>query len=229
MIEYSSVAQEEPQERPVVPVLQTNELVNAVTHGIGLVLSIAGAIVLIARSHSHGDVYLVVGCTVYSLTLIAVYASSTLSHLPFGPRLTRLFRRLDQGSIYLLIAGTCMPFALVYLRTGWWFLFFGVMWTLALCGFVSKTLFWHRLYGVAIWIYVLLGWMPIVTVPWLIKVVPAAVLWWMLAGGLCYTCGTLFLAYDNRHLLFHGVWHMFVIAGSTCHWVTTFFFVSNLP
>jgi hemolysin III len=220
-------AQEEPQERPVAPVLQTNELVNAVTHGIGLVLSMVGAVVLIARSRSQGDAYLVAGCTVFSLTLIAVYAASTLSHIPFGPRLTDLFRRLDQGSIYLLIAGSCMPLALVYLRTGWWFLFFGVMWTLALSGFVSKILFSHRLYGVAVWLYVLLGWMPIVMAPALMEVVPAAVLWWMLAGGLCYTCGTLFLAYDNRHPLFHGVWHMFVIAGSTCHFLTTFFFVGN--
>ena len=97
------------------------------------------------------------GCTIFSMTLIAVYAASTLSHAPFRPRLRHLFRRLDQGSIYLLIVGTCMPFALVYLRTGWWFLFFGVMWTVALCGFVSKLLFSHRVDAVAVWIYVLLG------------------------------------------------------------------------
>jgi len=227
MIESDSAAEQEMQERPVAPVLQTNELVNAITHGFGLVLSIVGAIALIARPHSHGDAYLVLGCTVYSLTLVAVYAASTLSHIPFGPRLTDLFRRMDQGSIYLLIVGTCMPLALVYLRTSWWFLFFGFMWTVALSGFVSKIMFSHRVYGVAIWLYVLLGWMPIVTVPSLIEVVPAAVLWWMLVGGLCYTCGTLFLAYDNSHPLFHGVWHMFVIAGSTCHFLTIYFFVGN--
>jgi hemolysin III len=221
--------QEDPPKLPLVPVLQTNELVNAVTHGIGLVLSIVGAIVLIARSHSQGDAYLVAGCTVFSMTLIAVYAASTLSHVPSGPRLRHLLRRLDQGSIYLLIVGTCMPFALVYLRTGWWFLFFGVMWTVALCGFVSKTMFSHRLEGVALWIYVLLGWIPIVTAPSLIQVLPAAALWWMLVGGLCYTCGTLFLVYDNRHPLFHGVWHMFVIAGSSCHFVAIFFFVGTSP
>ena len=120
-------AQKEPPRLPPVPVSQAEELVNAVTHGIGLVLSIVGAIVLIAHSLSQGNDYLVVGCTIYSMTLIAVYAASTLSHLRLGPRLRHLFRRLDQGSIYLLIVGTGMPFALVYLRTGWWFLFFGVM------------------------------------------------------------------------------------------------------
>ena len=195
-------AQEEPPKLPLVPVVQAKELVNAVTHGIGFVLSIVGAVVLLTHSFFQGDVYLVVGCTIFSMTLIAVYAASTLSHISSGPRLRNLFRRLDQGSIYLLIVGTGMPFALVYLRTGWWFLFFGVMWTVALCGFVSKTLFSHRVDAVTIWIYVLLGWMPIATVPSLMEVVPAAALWWMLVGGLCYTFGTLFLAYDDRYPLF---------------------------
>jgi hemolysin III len=222
-------SQEGPRRLPVVPVLPAKELVNAITHGIGLLLSIVGAIVLIARSHSQGNAYLVVGCTIFSMALIAVYAASTLSHLPLGARLRHLFRRLDQGSIYLLIVGTGMPFALVYLRTGWWFLFFGVMWAVALCGFVSKILFSHRVDAVTVWLYLLLGWMPIVTVPSLLKVVPAAALWWMLVGGLCYTCGTLFLAYDKRYPFFHGVWHMFVIAGSTCHYLTILFFVAGSP
>jgi hemolysin III len=222
-------AQEEPPRLPPAPVFPAEELVNSVIHGIGLALSIAGAIVLIARSHSQGDAYRVMGCTVFTITLIAVYAASTLSHIPFRPRLRNLFRRLDQGSIYLLIVGTCMPFGLVYLRTGWWFLFFGSMWTVALCGFLSKILFSHRVEAVAIWSYVLLGWMPIATVPSLIEVVPAAALWWMLIGGLCYTCGTLFLIHDKRHPLLHPVWHLFVVAGSTCHFMTILFFVADWP
>ena len=222
-------AQEGPRRLPLVPVFQAAELVNAITHGIGLVLSVVGAIVLIARPQSQGDAHLVVGCTLFSMPLIAVYAASTLSHAPLRPRLRHLFRRLDQGFIYLLIVGTGMPFALVYLRTGWWFLFFGLMWTVALCGFVSKTLFSHRVEAVAIWSYVLLAWIAIATVPSLLKLVPAAALWWMLVGGLCYTCGTLFLACDKRYPLFHGLWHMFVIVGSTCHFLTILFFVVDSP
>jgi hemolysin III len=222
-------AQEDPPRLARLLNAQADELVNAVTHGIGLVLSIVGAIVLIARADSQGDAYLVVGCTVFSMTLIAVYAASTASHMPLGPRLRHLFRRLDQGSIYLLIVGTCMPFALAYLRTGWWFLFFGVMWTVALCGFVSKTLFSHRVDAVAIWIYILLGWMPIAMVPSLMAVLPAAALWWLLVGGLFYTFGTLFLAYDGRYPFLHGVWHLFVIAGSTCHFLTIFFCIGIAP
>lgn len=167
------------------------------------------------------------GCTIFALTLIAVYAASTLSHAPLGPRLRHVLRRLDQGSIYLLIAGTCMPFALTYLRSGWWFLFFGLMWAVALCGFVSKTLFSHRVEAVAIWSYILLGWMPIVVLPWLREAIPATALWWMFIGGLCYTGGTLFLVGDKRHPLFHAIWHVFVIAGSTCHFMTILFFVAD--
>lgn len=120
-----------------------------------------------------------------------------------------------------------MPFALVYLRTGGWFLFFGLMWTVALGGFASKVLFAHRVDAVAIWVYVVLGWMPIAAVPSLVKMLPAAALWWMLIGGLCYTFGTLFLISDKRRPLFHGVWHLFVISGSTCHFLTIFFFVAD--
>ena len=224
-----SNAREEPIRPPPVLAPPAGELVNAVTHGIGLVLVTSGAIVLIARAHSHGDAYRVVGCTIFAMALIVVYATSTLSHLPLSPRLRHLFRRMDQGSIYLLIVGTGMPFALAYLRTGWWFVFFGLMWAVALCGFVSKILFSHRVDAVAIWSYVLLGWMPIVTVPSLLQVVPAAALWWMLIGGLCYTCGTLFLVLDTRHPLFHGVWHVFVIVGSTCHFMTILFFIADSP
>jgi hemolysin III len=218
-------ARQRPKPLPPVPDFQTEELANLVTHGMGLLLSIAGAIALLARSLSQGDSYRVVGCTVFAVTLIAVYAASTLSHIPCRPRLRHWFRRLDQGAIYLLIVGTCMPFALAYLRTSGWFLFFGLMWTVALCGFCSKVLFSHRVEAVAVWSYVLLGWMPIAAVPSLLAVLPAAALWGMFVGGVCYTCGTLFLVQDHRHPLLHAVWHVFVMAGSTCHYATIFFLV----
>jgi hemolysin III len=211
------------------PVFQTKELLNAITHGIGLALSIVGAIVLIARAHSHGGAYRVAGCALFAMALIAVYGASTLSHIPAKPRLRQLFRSMDQGLIYMLIVGTCMPFAMTYLRTPWWFLFFGLMWTVALCGFVAKTLFSHRVDAVAIWSYVLLGWMPIAAVPSLLQVIPAAALWWMLVGGLCYTVGTLWLVNDHRHPFLHAVWHVFVIAGSACHFMTILFFVAAWP
>jgi hemolysin III len=202
------------------------EYANAVTHGIGLVLSIAGAIVLVAHATSQGDAWHAVGCSVFAATLIAVYAASTLSHSPSSPHQRRLFRTLDQGAIYLLIAGTYTPFALAYLRTGWWLSFLALMWAVALGGFLSKVLYSHRVDAVAVWTYVLLGWMPVISIFSLVELVSAVAMAWILTGGMCYTIGTLFLIYDRERPHFHAVWHTLVIAGSTCHYLAIFFFVA---
>lgn len=204
------------------------EFANAFTHGFGLVLSILGAVLLIGRALS-GNLWHVAGCAIFAATLIAVYAASTLSHVYFSPGLRRRFRTLDQASIYLLIVGTCTPYALAYLRDGWWPLLLGFMWILALSGAVSKIFFSHRIEAVAIYLYILLGWMPILFTPWLVERVPVPALWWMLIGGLFYTAGTIFLILDTRYPHFHAVWHLFVIAGSSCHFYGIFVYVASLP
>ena len=203
-----------------------DELIHAITHGAGLALSIVGGIVLVVCALFSGDAWRVAGCSIFAMTLIAVYAFSTLSHSSLKPELIRLFQRLDQGFIYLLIVGTYTPFALVYLRTGGWWPLFGMMWVLALGGCFGKIFFPHRINGVAVWTYVLLGWMPIIAAKPLLESVPAAALWWVLIGGLCYTFGTAFLIIDNKRFSYHAIWHMFVIAGSACHFFTALFIVA---
>lgn len=205
------------------------ELAHAVTHGIGLLLSIAGGGVLSARVLADGDVWRVSGCGVFAAALIAVYAASTLSHSVADPRIKHLFRVLDQGFIYLLIVGTFTPLALEYLRGSWWLLLLAGMWIVALVGFVSKTLFAHRIDAVAVWSYLILGWMPVLPTGAYLELVPAAVMWWVLAGGLCYTFGAVFLVLDIRRLHFHAIWHLAVLAGSTCHFVAIFLFVACAP
>ncbi len=135
---------------------------------------------------------------------------------------------LDQGFIYLLIAATYTPFSLVFLRTGPWWLFLAVMWTIAMFGFLSKILLAHRVDSVTIWIYVVLGWLPGIAAPTLVGPVPEAGLWWMLIGGLCYTVGTVLLILDNHVRHFHALWHLFVIAGSACHFFVILLFVARL-
>jgi hemolysin III len=220
-----------PTTAPAEPVPRTHydgdELINAVTHGVGLACCIVGGISLIVCALFSGDAWRVAGCSVFTMTLIAVYTFSTLSHSPFKPDLIRLFERLDQGSIYLLIVGTYTPFALVYLRTGgWWLLLLVMMWALALSGCFCKIFYPHRINGVAVWTYLFLGWMPVIAAKPSIEFVPAAALWWVLIGGLCYTFGTAFLVCDNKRFRFHAIWHMFVIAGSTCHFFTILAFVA---
>ncbi len=204
------------------------EAANSITHGLGFVLSIVGTIAMAISVLREGDAWRVLGCMVYALSLVAVYAMSTLSHVCSAPNRKRFFRILDQGFIYLLIVGTYTPFSLAFLRTGRWWLFLAVMWTIAMFGFLSKILLAHRIDGVSVWIYVVLGWMPLVSVTSLSGRVPAAGLWWMLIGGLCYTVGTVFLIFDNRVRHFHALWHLFVIAGSACHFFVILLFVAPL-
>jgi hemolysin III len=202
-----------------------DERINAVTHGLGLVLAALGALVMATSVASRGDRWVVTGCAVYLASLIAVYAMSTLSHGAWPPRWKSLFRRLDQAFIYLLIAATYTPFSVAYLRGPWWWALLATIWVVALLGFASKLFFAHRVEAVSIVSYVLLGWMPIVAAPALMQTLPMGAFWWMLVGGACYSLGTVFLHLDERVRHFHAVWHLCVIAGSACHFAGILFFV----
>jgi hemolysin III len=204
------------------------ELVNAITHGIGLALSLGGAVLMAVVLLGHGDAWRVIGCSVYLASLVAVYAMSTLSHSCTTPQRRAFFRALDQGFIYFLIAATYTPFSLTYLRTGVWWLLLGAVWAVALYGFVSKVFFAHRVEAVSVWPCILLGWLPIISVPTLLGMTDTLggfVL--MLIGGICYTIGTVFLICDQKVRHFHAVWHMFVIAGSTCHYLAILLFIAK--
>jgi hemolysin III len=204
------------------------ELANAITHGFGLALSVTGAVLMAAALLSHGDPWRTVGCSVYLASLVAVYATSTLSHSLTQPRWRSFFSALDQGFIYFLIAATYTPISLTYLRTGVWWLLLGAVWAVALYGFVTKVFFAHRVEAVSVWPYVVLGWLPILSVPKLLSIVDNnAGFLLMLVGGLCYTVGTVFLVCDQKVRHFHAIWHLFVIAGSTCHFLAILLFIAN--
>ena len=125
---------------------------------------------------------------------------------------------LDQGCIYLLIAGTFTPLALKYLSGGWWWLLLATMWTIAIVGFCSKVLLAHRVEAVSTAAYVVMGWLPVIAAKPMIAAAPSTCLWMMLAGGLCYTVGTIFLTFDRKALYLHAIWHICVIAGSAVHY-----------
>ena len=205
------------------------ETANSVTHGIGLVLSIAGAAALLTAAGLYGNGWLVAGCGVYATTLVAVYAASTLSHMFEGTSLRRIFRILDQAFIYLLIAGTYTPFALGYLRGGWWWLLSGLVWGVALAGFLSKTVWQHRIEAIAVWAYVVLGWLPYIAIARVLQLLPVQAIWWLLVGGLCYLVGIVFLKLDRQFPYFHAAWHVVVIAGSVCHYVAILFYAVPMP
>jgi len=201
--------------------LKSEENVNAATHALGLVSSAVAATFLVWAAVTHGTAWQIGGCAIYAATLVTAYAASTLSHAVRTPRLNHAFRIADQAIIFLFIAGSYTPVALTYLRGGGWWVLHGVIWGIALLGFLSKAAFTHRVEvgAVSITLYVLLGWTPVFFAPFLLRVVPGGLLLWYLAGGLAYMAGTVFFIYDNRVRYFHAAWHLMVIVGSLCHFV----------
>jgi hemolysin III len=207
--------------------LPEGERANTISHAIAWALSVVGAIVLMRQALGTNDPWRIAGCAVFATALIVVYAASTLSHAVVRPDLRRFFRMLDQGSIYILIVGTYTPFALTYMRTPGWWIFFVLMWGIALHGLFAKLWRAHRVDAVLLGPYLLLGWMPIVPFGSLATTLPAACTGWVLAGGLCYTFGTIFFALDNKRFHCHAIWHTFVMAGSLCHFVAIYSFVAS--
>jgi hemolysin III len=217
---------------PLGSVMETHEravheeLANAITHGIGFLLSVAGSAWLMHTVMQHGNGHAIAGCAIFAVSMMAVYAASTVSHIVQTLHVRRFFRILDQACIYLMISGTYTPFGMTYLSGGWWWLLMAAMWTVALGGFISKTWFAHRVDAARVWTYVLLGWMPMTAAKPILETVPRGALLWMLYGGVCYTIGTFFLTNDRRRSYFHAVWHVLVIAGTACHFYAIYRFVA---
>lgn len=199
------------------------EIANGITHGFGLLLSVAGLTILVTLAALRGNAWHVVACSVYGATLVLLYLASTLYHSIHSPGAKRILRILDHSAIYLLIAGTYTPFVLVTLRNllGW--TLFGIVWTLAALGIVFKSFAVEKFAVASTVLYALMGWLGIVG----IKAMYVALSWgglaWILAGGAFYTLGILFFASKRRY--FHTIWHLFVIAGSLCHFFAVLFYV----
>lgn len=194
------------------------ERFNALTHLCGALLALAGSVVLIARATQDGDPWKVVSVSIYGATLVLLYSFSTLYHSLRG-RAKAILRKLDHHCIYLLIAGTYTPFCLVTLRGPWGWSLLVVVWGLAGLGSLQelKSNRGARILSVAI--YVVMGWVALVAVVPLLQALGTAGFAWLAAGGLFYTVGIIFYALDARLPHAHGIWHLFVIAGSAAHYV----------
>ena len=193
------------------------ELANAVTHGLGLILSIAGLAVLLTLAILRGSAWHIVACSIYGATLVCLYAASTLYHAVISPRLKRAMKIFDHSAIYLLIAGTYTPFLLINLRGPWGWSLFGVVWGLAIAGVLFKLRFTGRFEIFSVSVYLLMGWLVIIAAKPVAMHVPLATMLWLLAGGVFYSAGVLFYAWKGLPYS-HAVWHVFVLAGSTCHY-----------
>jgi len=194
------------------------ELANRLTHGLAALASVPALVVLLTAAARTGDPYRVVASAVFAGSLCVFYTISALYHSLRGERARYLFRILDHAGIYLVIAASYTPFTLVSLRAGSGWLLFGVVWALAIGGMVFKSLMTHRLRFLAPVFYLALGWLIVVDIDGLLRTVPAGGVAYLAAGGLAYTVGVLFYAID-RIPYNHAIWHLFVVAGSVCHYV----------
>lgn len=194
------------------------ELASALTHGAGAVAALTGATVLVVLAAHRADTLGLVGTAVFSATLVLLYTASTLYHAARKPTMRARLKVFDHCAIYLLIAGTYTPFTLVGLRGGWGWSLFGAAWAMAVAGVVFKLFFIGRFPRVSTAIYLAMGWMIVVAAGPMVQRLSTTVLAWLVAGGLAYTAGTVF--YHSRRIPYaHAIWHLFVIAGSVCHFV----------
>ena len=192
------------------------EIANSVSHGVGVIAAAVAAPILVVAALKRGDPMFLVGASMFAATIVLMYLSSTLYHALAENRAKRVFRVLDHGSIYLLIAGTYSPFTLGVLRGAWGWTLFGIVWALAGAGIVLKATgrAWHPIFSTGL--YISMGWLAVIAIRPLWTDLPAASLAWLAAGGVAYTGGIAF--YAARRLRYgHFVWHLFVVTGTACH------------
>lgn len=194
------------------------EIANSISHGIGLVAALGATPFLISHAVRSGVTGYIVGTSLFAASMVLLYLASTLYHsLPQG-KAKSVFQVIEHSAIFLLIAGTYSPFTLGLLRGAWGWTIFGLVWGLAVVGMVLKSL--NRLFHpiVSTGLYLLMGWLILIAINPLTSLVPAAGLLWLGAGGLAYTIGVVFFVAESRIKYGHFIWHLFVMAGTTCHY-----------
>lgn len=200
------------------------ERINIISHAFGLLLSIVALVLLVERAIPYGNILYVVSFAIFGISLISLYAASTFYHSTRSPRLRARLRIVDHATIYILIAGTYTPFALITLNgpVGW--TIFTVSWTMAVSGIVLKLFFTGRYELLSTLMYVFMGWIVIFVLKPVINNLPVAGLVWLVAGGMSYTIGAII--YSIKKISFnHSIFHIFVLAGSICHFIAIYYYV----
>ena len=200
------------------------ERFNAWTHLLGALAALTGAVWLIVVAAASGDGRKLFSVAIYGATLVMLYSISTVYHSVRG-RVKQVLRKLDHLSIYLLIAGSYTPFCLISLRGPWGWSLFGIVWTLAIVGMLQEIKPRSEARILSLVIYAVMGWIVLVAVKPLLASLGLAGFLWLAAGGVAYTVGIVFFAFDERFRHWHGIWHLFVIAGSLLHFIAILFYV----
>ena len=216
----SSVRQDRPQ-------TLGEEIANSISHGVALLAAFVATPFLIVNAARLGDAFDVVGASVFAASMVLLYSTSMLYHaLPTlrAWRAKRLFQLLDHSAIYLLIAGTYTPFTLGVLRGPWGWTLFGLVWAMALGGILAKLFAGIRWPRLSTMLYLAMGWIAVIAIKPMWQLMPGWGLFWLVAGGMAYTGGVVFFVLDERVKFAHFVWHLFVAAGTACHYVAVYFY-----
>jgi len=202
------------------------ELANSISHGLGALAAIVAAPILIVEAVQRDSARGVVGASVFAATTVLLYLASSIYHALPRNRVKEVFQLLDHGAIFLLIAGTYTPFTLGVLHGAWGWTLLGLIWSLALMGILLKVFTGLRYSKLSTGLYLVMGWLALIAIkPFLLLVSPWG-LFWLLAGGLSYTAGVLFFVLDNKIPYGHFIWHLFVLAGTSCHFIAVFWYAN---
>lgn len=200
------------------------EIFNSITHGIGTILSIAALVLLVVHAVGKGDIWHIVSYTIFGSTLVLLYLSSTLYHSFTREKIKNLFARFDHAAIFLLIAGTYTPFLLTVLRGTLGWTLFGIIWGTAITGVIIRSIYLNRFHNLMVALYLVMGWMIVFAGRSIVKGLPSPSLLFLFLGGIFYSVGVIF--YMRRNLKYaHGIWHLFVLAGSIMHFFAVIYSV----
>ncbi|MDP9955911.1 hemolysin III [Epilithonimonas hungarica] len=200
------------------------EFYNVITHGVGAILSLIALILMITYSAISENVVAIACSLVFGLSLITLYSASTIYHAVYKLKWKKICQRIDHLSIYILIAGTYTPIALLGLKGVWGWAMFGVIWGLAIIGFIFKFSPLRYNEKISLSLYAIMGWTAIIAIKPMIENLSAGALTFIILGGLCYTFGIYFYAKDRKPF-YHPIWHLFVLGGSIMHFCAVFFFI----
>lgn len=202
------------------------EIANAVSHGVGAALALAGAPFVLLSAWRRGDALAVGAAAIFITSVFLLYLASTLYHALPENRAKRVFRVIDHSAIFLLIAGTYTPFTLGVMRGPWGWTLFSIIWMMAVAGVVLKAVGGIRFPRLSTVLYIAMGWLVVVAIRPLWQLVPLTGWMWLLAGGIAYTAGVVFFATDSRVRYGHFVWHLFVLGGTVCHFFAVLWYAT---
>ena len=200
------------------------ERFNSISHLVGAALALIGMVLLVGFASAQGDPWKIVSFSIYGVSLFLLYSLSTLYHSLRG-RAKAIFQKLDHVAIYLLIAGTYTPFTLVTLRGAWGWTLFAIIWGLAIVGIIVDALHKGGSRAIQMVIYLLMGWLILIAMKPLVQALPTDALVLLVLGGVFYTSGIIFYVIDKRMKHAHGIWHLFVLAGSISHYLAVLFYI----